>query len=83
MTSTIVKLATSRERPAVRACADCRFAKWDGFWEHYKCMAYGGRDARGVLDCKDCVFEPIPPRPPRRSLRAWFMDTFWKMEAKP
>ena len=84
MTADIVKLASSRERPAVRACATCRFLldqKRPMFW---KCGAEGGRytqflrQPHALSDCGETgrLWEP---RPPRRSLARWIYDTFFNM----
>lgn len=44
----VVRLASARERPVVKACATCRHRKKDGFWGTWadECQAVGERCSR-------------------------------------
>lgn len=74
----VIHLATSRERPAVRACATCvHHGRW---FEPARCDATGLTDwvARSASDAP-CGREGHlwEPRPPRRSLARWIYDVFF------
>jgi len=70
----------------VKNCQNCVHCKPDWMGETYdKCRKF-------QKFCETCVtyshlcgpslsgWRPIPPKPPRRSLRQWLIDTFWKVD---
>ena len=79
MTAPIIHLATSRERPAVRACATCAHVR--GRIPFFQCCGATGLDissermfANSACGRDGAMWEP---RPPRRSLARWIYDVFF------
>lgn len=81
-----IRLATSRERPAVRSCATCVHRLKDRDWG-VTCSVTGfftdiERRYRGSCGPEGLLWElrpPKRPRPLRRSLARWIWDTFCNM----
>lgn len=59
----VIRLATARERPAVRACSTCRY-QFDDFGMRCGAVAMMCVSAR-LTECKEGeMWEPKPPRVP-------------------
>lgn len=63
----------------VKNCATC--AHRHGMASVAKCAKAGFVATEySIIACKTEWWQPRPPKPIRRSLRQWIMDTFWKTE---
>lgn len=76
-----IRLATSRERPAVKACCTCAYERRVGFTERVCGAVHNDCTMVRLYDVSPCGPEGRlwEPRPPRRSLARWIYDTFLKI----
>lgn len=59
----------------VKNCATC------AHHFHGKCAKFGFYYTEAAIHgCNFIQWQPKPPKPPRRSLRQWIIDTFWRIE---
>ena len=77
--------STYHNTPAM-GCQTCRFLTNRAMLSSYWCCGKaGGAPCVQVLNlgnpeyCRNFSgWLPIPPKPPRRSLRRWILETFWE-----
>lgn len=77
MSDNVIRLATSNQSPAKRACSTCRHREWDSLIALHRCGALGFQcrheraDERGQCGSSGLMWEPIPPRQRGAFERAW------------
>lgn len=69
----------------VRNCTTCvHYLRWtcamnaSAADEYARCVKFRKYSDNAIIECKLEHWQAAPPKPPKRSLRQWLYDIFWK-----